>query len=68
MALESVLIKIVTNCIEAARSAESENYSHGYLNPGLYAWAFGEQGGEESLALMDCAPQRVGGDLRGCLL
>ena len=73
-ALESSLNKIVTNRIEAARSAESESYSHGYLNPGLYAWAFDERGGEESLAQMDIVasdnryvkllmPRRVFGDM-----
>jgi len=74
MALESVLMKMVKDRIEAARSAESENYSQGYLNPGLYAWAFGEKGGEESLAEMDIVapdhryvkllmPRRVFGDM-----
>jgi hypothetical protein len=73
-ALESVLMKMVKDRIEAARSAESENYSQGYLNPGLYAWAFGEKGGEESLVEMDIIapdhryvkllmPRRVFGDM-----
>jgi len=53
MTLESAVMKIVTGRIEAARSAETENHSRGYLNPGLYAWAFGEKGGEESLMEMD---------------
>ena len=74
MALESVLMKMVKDRIESARSAETENHSHGYLNPGLCAWAFGEKGGEDSLALMDIVapnhryvkllmPRRVFGDM-----
>jgi hypothetical protein len=39
--------------IEAARAASTENHSPGFMNPGLYAWVFGEKGGEDDLVRMD---------------
>lgn len=39
--------------IAAARDANSPNDGPGYLNPGLYAWIFGEKGGAEAMCLMD---------------
>lgn len=39
--------------IEAVRSATTENHSPGFLNPGLYAWTFGEKDGEKSVVNMD---------------
>lgn len=60
--------------IEAARAAGTENHSRGFMNPGLYAWVFGEKGGEDDLVRMDMVapgfrtisvqmPRRVFGDM-----
>jgi hypothetical protein len=60
--------------IDAAREATSENHSPGFMNPGLYAWVFAEQGGEDALVRMDMVapgfrtvsvqiPRRVFGDM-----
>jgi TIR domain len=38
--------------IEAARAANSEGESPGYLNAGFYAWVFGIEGGADSMAYM----------------
>ena len=65
---------VLKDRIEAARAAQTENYSPGYLNPGLYAWVFGEEGGEDSLCEMQLdapgfrsvkvlMPRRVFGDM-----
>lgn len=61
--------------IEAAREASTKNHSPGFMNPGLYAWVFGEKGGEESMVRMEMAapgfrsvsvqiPVRVFGDMK----
>lgn len=60
--------------IDSAREASSESHSPGFLNPGLYAWVFGEKGGEDELVRMDMVapgfrsvsvqiPRRVFGDM-----
>jgi hypothetical protein len=60
--------------IEEARAATTENHSAGFMNPGLYAWVFGEKGGEDALVRMDMGapgfrsvsvniPTRVFGDM-----
>ena len=60
--------------IQAARAAHTESHSRGFLNPGLYAWVFGEQEGKDALCEMDMVapdfrsitlqiPRRVFGDM-----
>ncbi len=39
--------------IEAARAANSAGCSPGFMNPGLYAWVFGEKDGEDALSDME---------------
>ena len=50
---ESSLRTSLKHRIEAAEKAGSPNYSRGFLNPGLYAWAFDIQRDEDSLCEMD---------------
>ena len=60
--------------IEAAHEASTKNHSPGFMNPGLYAWVFGEKGGEDDVVRMDMGapgfrsvsvqiPRRVFGDM-----
>ena len=60
--------------VDAASEASTKNHSPGFMNPGLYAWVFGEKGGEDDVVRMDMVapgfqsisvqiPRRVFGDM-----